>query len=197
MLKRLLDVCFSLIGMLILLPVFLIVAIWIKLDSPGSIFFRQVRVGQFEREFHIYKFRTMVTNAEQMGDPLTIAQDQRITHCGRFLRKSKLDELPQLFNVIKGDMSLVGPRPEVPKYVAFYNPEQRRVLGVRPGITDLASIEFRYESELLATFADPEHAYIHEIMPKKLAISLQYVDCHNPMMDVQIILQTLSKVIAG
>jgi lipopolysaccharide/colanic/teichoic acid biosynthesis glycosyltransferase len=196
MFKRLFDCCASLFGIVILLPAFLLIAVWIKLDSPGYVFFRQTRVGQFGKEFQIYKFRTMVTAAEDFGDQLTVAQDQRITRCGKFLRHFKLDELPQLFNVVKGDMSLVGPRPEVPKYVELYSLEQFRVLVVRPGITDLASIEFRNESELLAQFVDPEQAYIHEIMPKKLALSMQYIDHASFVEDLKIILQTLRAIVA-
>jgi lipopolysaccharide/colanic/teichoic acid biosynthesis glycosyltransferase len=196
MLKRSFDITASLIGIIILLPVFLLVAIWIKLDSPGPILFQQVRVGRNGQEFAIYKFRSMVVAAESLGKQITIGDDRRITPSGKLLRQFKLDELPQLFNVLKGDMSLVGPRPEVPSYVQLYAPEQRRVLDVRPGITDLASIEFRHESELLAQFADPEHAYIHEIMPKKLALNLQYIDRANLITDFLIILQTVAKVVA-
>lgn len=165
--KRIFDLLFSLMGILVLAPIFLAIAVWIKVDSPGSVFFRQVRVGQFGKEFRIYKFRTMVTNAEALGKQITVGEDPRITDCGRFLRKYKLDELPQLFNVLKGDMSLVGSRPEVPKYVALYTPEQLKVLELPPGITDLASIRFRNESELLAQAENPEEFYVKEIMPQK------------------------------
>jgi lipopolysaccharide/colanic/teichoic acid biosynthesis glycosyltransferase len=194
MLKRLFDVFFALVGLVVFLPVLVVGAIWIKLDSPGPILFKQVRVGRLGREFKIYKFRTMVVNAESLGKQITIGEDRRITASGKWLRKFKFDEVPQIFNVLKGDMSLVGPRPEVPNYVKMYAPEQRRVLEVRPGITDLASIEFRRESDLLAQFADPEYAYIHEIMPKKLAMNLQYIDRANLVTDFSIIMQTLYKV---
>lgn len=197
MLKRTFDIFFSLTGIVVLLPLFLVIALWINLDSPGSVFFRQTRVGHFGREFIIYKFRTMVAEAESIGGQLTVAHDQRITRSGKFLRKSKLDEIPQLLNVLKGEMSLVGPRPEVPKYVALYTSEQRRVLQVRPGITDLASIEFCDENELLVNVRDPEKTYIQEIMPRKLDLNLQYISRASLPADVLIIFQTLAKVVAG
>ncbi|GCA77221.1 UDP-N-acetylgalactosamine-undecaprenyl-phosphate N-acetylgalactosaminephosphotransferase [Microcystis aeruginosa NIES-2520] len=189
--KRIFDLLFSLMGILVLAPIFLAIAVWIKVDSPGSVFFRQVRVGQFGKEFRIYKFRTMVTNAEALGKQITVGEDPRITDCGRFLRKYKLDELPQLFNVLKGDMSLVGSRPEVPKYVALYTPEQLKVLELPPGITDLASIRFRNESELLAQAENPEEFYVKEIMPQKLELNKQYLAQANLIFDLYIILQTL------
>lgn len=194
--KRTFDVLFAGIGLTILLPIFLAIAIWIKLDSPGSIFFRQTRIGRFGREFKIYKFRTMVANAEALGQQITATDDQRITTSGQFLRKYKLDELPQLFNVLKGEMSLVGPRPEVPKYVALYTPEQRRVLDVPPGITDLASIQFHNEGELLAQAQNPEETYIQEIMPKKLELNRQYIVQASLGFDLLVILQTFSRVLA-
>lgn len=197
MLKRSFDIFFSLTGIVVLLPLFLVIALWINLDSPGPVFFRQTRVGHFGREFRIYKFRTMVAEAESIGGQLTVAHDRRITRSGKFLRKSKLDETPQLLNVLKGEMSFVGPRPEVPKYVALYTSEQRRVLQVRPGITDLASIEFCNENELLVNVRDPEKTYIQEIMPKKLDLNLQYISRASLSADVLIIFQTLAKVVAG
>jgi lipopolysaccharide/colanic/teichoic acid biosynthesis glycosyltransferase len=194
--KRIFDLFFALAGIIILIPLFIIIAIWIKLDSPGAIFFRQTRVGQFGREFCIYKFRTMVSNAEAIGKQITVGSDRRITTSGKFLRKYKLDELPQLFNVLKGEMSFVGPRPEVPKYFALYPPNGSDVLNVRPGITDLASIAFRKENELLATAPDPEQFYIQEIVPKKLALNMQYIDQASLAFDLQIILQTLWRIFA-
>ncbi|NJK47263.1 sugar transferase [Candidatus Gracilibacteria bacterium] len=194
--KRAFDIFFSLIGILVLFPLFVIIAFWIKLDSPGSIFFKQIRVGRYGREFNIYKFRSMVAEAESIGKQITVDGDRRITSSGQFLRKYKLDELPQLFNVLKGDMSLVGPRPEVPKYVALYNFEQRRVLEVRPGITDLASIQFRNESELLSSVSNPEDFYIQEIMPQKLALNIQYISQASLGFDLLLILQTLWRTIA-
>ncbi|MEJ6483222.1 sugar transferase [Nostoc punctiforme UO1] len=194
MAKRIFDLLFALIGILILSPLFFTIAIWIKLDSPGNVLFRQIRIGRFGREFSIYKFRTMVADAESRGKQITVAKDSRITRSGQFLRKYKLDELPQLFNVIKGEMSLVGPRPEVPKYVAYYTAEQRRVLDVLPGITDPASIKFRNESELLKDTANSEYVYINEIMPQKLELNMQYLGQDNLGFALFIILKTLQKV---
>jgi lipopolysaccharide/colanic/teichoic acid biosynthesis glycosyltransferase len=194
MLKRLFDVLSSLFGILLLTPLFIVVAIWIKLDSPGPILFKQTRIGQLGREFKIYKFRTMVVDAEHLGQQITIGQDQRITRVGEWIRKFKVDELPQLFNVLNGDMSLVGPRPEVPKYVNIYTPEQRQVLDVRPGITDPASIAFRNESDLLGQATDPEAFYIREIMPKKLDLNLNYLKSQSLFSDIRIIFNTLFKV---
>lgn len=195
MAKRIFDLFFALAGILILLPLFLAIAIWIKLDSPGNVLFRQIRIGRFGHEFSIYKFRTMVADAESRGKQITVAKDTRITRSGQFLRKYKLDELPQLFNVVKGEMSLVGPRPEVPKYVAYYTAEQRRVLDVLPGITDPASIKFRNESELLEDTANPENVYINEIMPQKLELNMQYLGKDNLGFALLIILKTLQQVI--
>ncbi|MEM7725446.1 MAG: sugar transferase [Cyanobacteria bacterium P01_A01_bin.45] len=195
MLKRIFDLLASLGGTLILSPIFMAIAIWVKLDSPGPIFFRQTRIGKTGKEFKIYKFRTMVVNAERLGAQITVGKDKRITRSGEFLRKYKLDELPQLFNVIQGDMSLVGPRPEVPKYVALYNPQQRQVLKVSPGITDLASLEFRNENELLSRARDPEATYIDEIMPRKLALNMQYISQANISFDIMIIFKTLWSVL--
>ncbi|MBN3907582.1 MAG: sugar transferase [Nostoc sp. NMS1] len=195
MAKRIFDLLFALIGIFIMSPLFFTIAIWIKLDSPGNVLFRQIRIGRFGREFSIYKFRTMVADAESRGKQITVAKDTRITRSGQFLRKYKLDELPQLFNVVKGEMSLVGPRPEVPKYVAYYTAEQRRVLDVLPGITDPASIKFRNESELLKDTANPEYIYINEIMPQKLELNMQYLGQDNLGFTLLIILKTLQKVI--
>ncbi|MBH8571667.1 sugar transferase [Nostocaceae cyanobacterium CENA369] len=194
--KRVFDLFFSLLGVVILLPLLIAIAIWIKIDSPGTIFFRQVRIGRFGREFKIYKFRTMIQGAEKIGKQITIANDRRVTSSGRFLRKYKLDELPQLFNVIKGEMSLVGPRPEVPKYVALYTSEQRRVLEVLPGITDLASMKFHNESELLEDMNNSENFYIHEIMPRKLELNMEYITRFSLVFDLVIILKTLKRVLA-
>jgi lipopolysaccharide/colanic/teichoic acid biosynthesis glycosyltransferase len=193
--KRIFDLFFALVGIIILMPLLLAIAVWIKFDSSGPIFFRQTRIGQFGCEFRIYKFRTMIANAESLGQQITTANDQRITAIGKFLRKYKLDELPQLLNVIKGEMSLVGPRPEVPKYVALYSSEQQRILEVRPGITDLASIEFRNESEMLAKATNPEEFYIQEIMPKKLKLNIQYIEQANIRLDLFIIFQTIWRVV--
>jgi lipopolysaccharide/colanic/teichoic acid biosynthesis glycosyltransferase len=193
--KRIFDLFFTVVCLILLLPLFLVIAVWIKLDSPGSIIFRQTRIGQFGREFIIYKFRTMVVNAEAIGKQLTLTDDERITRSGKFLRKYKLDELPQLFNILKGEMSLVGPRPEVPKYVEFYTAGQRKVLDALPGITDLASIKFRNESDLLAAADNPEALYIQEIIPQKLELHFQYIAQSSVLFDLRIILETLWRVV--
>jgi FlaA1/EpsC-like NDP-sugar epimerase/lipopolysaccharide/colanic/teichoic acid biosynthesis glycosyltransferase len=194
MLKRIIDILLALIGLLLLCPLFCIISFWIQFDSPGSIFFRQTRIGRFGKEFRIYKFRTMVSEAEKLGKQITVGNDARITQSGKLLRRYKLDELPQLLNVLNGDMSLVGPRPEVPKYVAMYTQKQREVLQVRPGITDPASIAFSNENEILANVSDPELTYIQDIMPRKLAMNLEYVNRPNLIADLKIIFQTLIKI---
>lgn len=194
--KRLFDIVASGLGLIILSPLFLIVAIWIKLDSPGPVFFRQVRVGRYNKDFRIFKFRTMRVGSDK-GSQITIGgRDPRVTRAGYWLRKFKIDELPQLINVFIGDMSLVGPRPEVRRYVDLYTPEQMHVLDVRPGITDAASIKFRNESEFLKQVDDPEKHYIEVIMPMKLELYLQYVNCHSFKGDIRLILETLWTVIS-
>lgn len=193
--KRLIDIVASGLGLVILSPLFLVVAIWIKLDSPGPVFFRQVRVGRYNKDFRIFKFRTMRVGSDK-GSQITIGgRDPRVTRAGYWLRKFKIDELPQLINVFIGDMSLVGPRPEVRRYVNLYTPEQMHVLDVRPGITDAASIKFRNESEFLKQAEDPEKHYIEVIMPMKLDLYLQYVNCHSFKGDIRLILETLWTVI--
>ncbi len=193
--KRIFDLIASAIGLLILSPIFAIVAIWIKLDSSGPILFKQTRVGYQGQPFQICKFRTMVVNAEAIGAQITTGGDPRITKIGKFLRKYKLDELPQLLNVLMGEMSLVGPRPEVPKYVNLYNSEQKKVFQVRPGITDLASLEFRNENELLVGKDNAEEFYIQEIMPRKLLLNLEYIDRVSLLFDLKIIAKTISRII--
>ncbi len=193
--KRVFDLFFALIGLFFLSPLFAIIAISIKLDDQGPVFFRQSRVGQFGHEFKIYKFRTMITDAEARGTQITLSNDARITSVGTFLRKYKLDELPQLINVLKGEMSFVGPRPEVPRYVKLYSDEQRQVLNVLPGITDLASIEFRNENELLAQASNSEKTYIEEIMPKKLELNQAYIRQSSVFFDIRLILETLRRVV--
>lgn len=191
--KRLFDILASGIGIIILSPVLLIIALRIKTGSDGPVFFKQVRVGKDGKEFEILKFRTMVVDAEKMGRQITVGADNRITKVGGFLRKYKLDELPQLFNVFKGDMSLVGPRPEVPRYVKLYTEEQRKVLNVKPGITDLASIRYRDENELLGQAENPDEFYINTIMPDKLALNLEYINKSNVFYDIYIIIETIIK----
>lgn len=195
-LKRGLDIFLSAIGIVITSPLLCLLAIWIKLDSQGPILFKQERVGYKGRIFMIYKFRTMIVDAEKQGLLLTVNQDNRVTRAGRVLRKYKLDEFPQLFNVLKGDMSLVGPRPEVPRYVQMYNEEQKRVLHVRPGITDYASIKYSDENSLLCGAEDPEKLYVTKIMPDKLQINLAYIEQASPKVDAVIILKTLYKIVA-
>lgn len=193
--KRVFDFIVSLIGIIILSPIFIIVSIAIKVDSKGSILFLQKRVGQYGKEFNIYKFRTMVTDAEKLGKQITVGKDNRITRVGSFLRKFKIDELPQLFNVLKGDMSLVGPRPEVPKYVSLYNEEQRKVLDVRPGITDIASLRYKDENDILGKVDNPEEYYINVIMKDKLKLNLEYIEKNNIFFDVYLIIKTIIKCI--
>ncbi|WP_066890630.1 sugar transferase [Clostridium nigeriense] len=191
--KRMFDFIASLIGCIILIPVFIIISILIKFDSRGPILFKQKRVGQDGKVFEILKYRTMIVDAEKIGKQITVGNDSRITKVGKFLRKYKLDELPQLFNVLKGDMSLVGPRPEVPKYVKLYNESEREVLKVKPGITDFASIEYRDENEILGTVENPEEYYINVIMKHKLQLNLKYISKNNIFLDIKIILKTLLK----
>lgn len=195
MLIRLLDIVLSLLGLLFLLPIFLILAVWIKFDSQGSIFFRQIRVGKDGKGFRIYKFRTMIVNAEKMGIITIGERDPRITNSGYFLRKYKLDELPQLINVLKGEMSFVGPRPEVRKYVEMYNQEQLKILTVKPGITDYASIEYINEDEILGKSSDPEKTYIEEIMPQKIKYNMKYINNKTVIEYFKIIFLTIIKII--
>jgi lipopolysaccharide/colanic/teichoic acid biosynthesis glycosyltransferase len=195
MAKRLFDIVFAGLGLLLLGPLLLGVALWIKLDSRGPVFFHQERVGRFGVPFRIHKFRTMVTDAERLGAQITVGADARITAAGRWLRASKVDELPQLWDVLRGAMSLVGPRPEVPRYVALYPPAMRDlVLSVRPGITDPASLSFRNESELLARAADPEREYVEVVMPAKLGLTADYVRHASLLGDIRLILATLGAI---
>ncbi|ALQ34846.1 sugar transferase [Fusobacterium hwasookii] len=194
MLKRIFDTILSLFGLIILLPFMLIIAIFIKLDSKGPVFFKQVRVTKNGREFKIFKYRTMRVGSDKYSQ-ITVGKDNRITKVGAFLRKYKLDEIPQLINVLIGDMSLVGPRPEVPKYVALYTDEQKEILKVRAGITDYASIEFSDENDLLASEEDPEKAYIEKIMPKKIELNKKYLSEISILTDIKIILLTIKKIL--
>ncbi len=193
--KRLFDIIASGLGLLFLSPLFLILAIWIKLDSKGPIFYRQVRVGRYNREFRIFKFRSMELGADK-GSLVTIGgRDPRVTKSGYFIRKFKLDELPQLINVLLGDMSLVGPRPEVRHYVNYWTPEQMHVLDVRPGITDPASIKFRNENVLMENAEDPEKYYIEVIMQEKIRLYLEYVENQSFWYDLKLIFQTIYTVV--
>jgi lipopolysaccharide/colanic/teichoic acid biosynthesis glycosyltransferase len=191
--KRIFDVVLSFCGLVLLAPVFLILAVWIKLDSRGPVFFRQERVGHAGRIFRIHKFRTMYHEAA--GVPLTVGDDRRITRCGKILRKYKLDELPQLIDVLKADMSLVGPRPEVPRYMAQYPEDIRElVLSVPPGITDIAAIKFKNENALLENSNDPEHDYINKILPIKIKYYQEYISSHSLALDLKLIFQTIKAI---
>jgi lipopolysaccharide/colanic/teichoic acid biosynthesis glycosyltransferase len=191
-LKRCFDLFFTVPGFILLLPLYIAAAALIKLDSHGPVFFRQTRVGRFGQPFRIYKFRTMVVDAELRGAQLTVGRDPRVTRFGEFLRKYKLDELPQLINVLKGEMSLVGPRPEVPRYVAEYPTAIREtVLSVPPGITDLASITFKEENRILGMATDPEKAYLEEVLPTKLDYYVQYANERSLWYDFRLIIATI------
>ncbi len=194
--KRLFDLAASICGIVIFAPLFAIVALAIKLDSPGPAFFRQERIGRGEVPFRIHKFRTMSDARRGEGAQITVGADPRITRVGGWLRKLKIDELPQLLDVIVGRMSLVGPRPEVPRYVAYYPPEYRtRVFAVRPGMTDYASIKFRNESEILQRSADPEKTYIEEIIVQKLRLNMEYLEDMGLMRDISIIFRTMLSIL--
>ena len=196
MAKRLFDLLASGIGLLVLTPVLLGIALAIKLESHGPVFFRQERVGRFGKTFRIHKFRTMVTNAERRGLQITVGADARVTKVGAVLRKYKLDELAQLIDVFVGDMSLVGPRPEVPRYVACYPAEAREiVLSVKPGITDRASIEYKDENEILGKAADPHKAYVDEVLPVKISYYVDYVRNRSLWGDIRIIFTTLLAIV--
>ena len=193
--KRLFDMIASAVGLVCLSPVFLVLIIWIKCDSRGPVFYKQLRVGRNGKDFYLYKFRSMHLDADKQGLITVGGRDPRVTSSGYYIRKYKLDELPQLINVLKGDMSLVGPRPEVRKYVDMYTPEQLHVLDVRPGITDMASIHYCNENELLEAVDNPEEYYIHVIMPDKLRMNLDYVHNHNLFYDFRLIFKTISKIL--
>lgn len=193
--KRLFDILASGLGLVCLSPLFTAVAVWIKLDSRGPVFYRQVRVGKGNKDFRIFKFRSMRPDSDKLGLITVGGRDPRVTRSGYYIRKYKLDELPQLINVFIGDMSLVGPRPEVRKYVDMYSPEQLHVLDVRPGITSLASLRYRNENEVLAKAEDPDKCYIEKVMPDKLAIDLEYVRKANLWNDIKLIFSTFREII--
>jgi lipopolysaccharide/colanic/teichoic acid biosynthesis glycosyltransferase len=192
--KRVLDLVGAGAGVVLLSPLFLVIALRIKADDGGPVFFRQVRVGFRGRRFRIWKFRTMVPAAELRGLPLTVGRDVRVTRVGSWLRRFKLDELPQLFNVLAGEMTLVGPRPEVPRYVRSYDLEQRRVLELVPGLTDEASIRYLDESSILAAAADPEQMYLDQILPEKIRLSLEYAAHASVWTDLRVIIATLCRM---
>jgi lipopolysaccharide/colanic/teichoic acid biosynthesis glycosyltransferase len=192
--KRAFDIIAALLGLTLLAPLLLLVALLIKLDSAGPIFFRQERMGKGFRPFRIYKFRTMVQDAPHKGGPITFGADPRITRLGRVLRRTKLDEFPQLLNVLRGEMSFVGPRPEVRPYVDLFREDYEEILRVVPGITDLASVQYRDEAEVLGRFADPEAAYVGHILPDKIKLAKEYVRRASLIFDITVILKTLTKL---
>lgn len=192
--KRLFDIIVAGAGLLLLAPLFAGVAMLIKLDSPGPVFFKQERIGRGFRPFWIYKFRTMRHDAPE-NMQLTVGADSRITRIGGFLRRSKLDELPQLFNILVGDMTLVGPRPEVPRYVEAFHRDYQEILTVRPGLTDLASLKYRDEAALLGQSADPEQEYLHRVLPDKIRLGKEYIRCSSLAFDMNLIMKTVRKVI--
>ena len=192
---RFFDFILSLVGLVVLAPIFIMLAIWIKIDSKGPVFYKQVRVGQNGIDFGLFKFRSMVVDADKKGLITVGGRDPRITRSGYFIRKYKLDELPQLINVLVGDMSLVGPRPEVRKYVNLYTDEQQKVLSVKPGITDYASIEYMDENEILGKSSDPEKTYIEDIMPEKIKYNMKYINNKNLFEYFKIIFLTVLKIV--
>ncbi len=194
--KRAFDIIASGLGLICLSPLFVVLAVWIKCDSKGPVFYRQVRVGRDNKDFHLYKFRSMRPDSDKLGLITVGGHDPRVTRSGYYIRKYKLDEFPQLINVFLGDMSLVGPRPEVRKYVNMYTPEQMRVLSVRPGITSLASIRYRNENDILAAAEDPDKCYVEQVMPDKLSIDLEYVTKANFWNDIKLIFSTFKEIIA-
>ncbi|WP_223034492.1 sugar transferase [Hanstruepera marina] len=196
MIKRLFDIIFSALGLILLLPLLLLIAILLKIESKGPVFYKQVRVGLNSTDFKIFKFRTMFVGSDKKGLLTVGDRDPRVTKTGYFLRKYKLDEFPQLINVFIGNMSFVGPRPEVRKYVSLYSKSDLEILTVKPGITDYASIVFRDEAELLKTAENPEELYVNEIMPKKIALNKQYINKHNTLVDIKIILKTIKTIIS-
>ncbi|MDP4845396.1 MAG: sugar transferase [Salibacteraceae bacterium] len=192
---RFFDIFLSLLGLLVLSPILALLAFWILLDSKGGVFFKQTRVGKHGKHFQLLKLRSMRIDAEKSGQLTVGARDPRITNSGLFIRKYKLDEMPQLINVLKGEMSLVGPRPEVPKYVALYNEKQLRILNVKPGITDVASLAYFHENELLAASENPEQTYIDEVMPAKLELNLAYINNPSLAAYFSVVFKTIAKIL--
>lgn len=189
--KRLFDITASFFGIIILSPLLIFIGLWVGLSSKGGVFYKQIRVGKNNKDFKLYKFRSMRVNSDKQGLLTVGSKDSRITKAGYFIRKYKIDELPQLFNVLKGDMSFVGPRPEVRRYVDLYSKEQMQVLKVAPGITDPASIKYRNENDLLSSANNPEEYYIQYIMPDKLKINIDYINTQTFIKDIKIIFQTI------
>lgn len=195
MTKRLMDVVFSLVGLLVLSPLMLLIAVLMKQSSPGPVLYAGTRIGRFGKPFRLFKFRTMVVNADKIGGPSTADDDPRVTRVGRVLRRYKLDEIPQLINVLKGEMSFVGPRPEVASEVETYSPEQRRLLEVVPGITDWASMRFHNEGEILKGSVDPHEMYREKIRPEKIRLGLEYVQRRSFWVDMQILTGTVGLLV--
>ena len=189
--KRLFDITASFFGIIILSPLLIFIGLWVGLSSKGGVFYKQIRVGKNNKDFKLYKFRSMRVNSDKQGLLTVGSKDSRITKAGYFIRKYKIDELPQLFNVLKGDMSFVGPRPEVRRYVDLYSKEQMKVLSVRPGITNPASIKYRNENDILSSQSNPEEYYIQHIMPDKLKINIDYINTQTFIKDIKIIFQTI------
>ena len=189
--KRLFDITASFFGIIILSPLLIFIGLWVGLSSKGGVFYKQIRVGKNNKDFKLYKFRSMRVNSDKQGLLTVGSKDSRITKAGYFIRKYKIDELPQLINVLKGDMSFVGPRPEVRRYVDLYSEEQMKVLSVRPGITDPASIKYRNENDILSSQSNPEQYYIQHIMPDKLKINIDYINTRTFVKDIKIIFQTI------
>lgn len=193
--KRGFDIVASIIGLICFLPLLLLLAVLIKLDSAGPVFFKQKRIGKGFRPFLIYKFRTMVKDAPQIGSPITFGNDSRITRVGWLLRKSKLDELPQLLNILKGDMSFVGPRPEVPRYVDLFRRDYEEILRVRPGLTDLASLKYGDEATILGQANNPEGEYIERVLPDKIQLAKEYIRRSSPLFDIRLIFATFARLL--
>ena len=192
--KRTFDILVSFVGLVALFPVLVLVAVAVKLDSPGPVIFKQRRVGRGFRPFLIYKFRTMINDAPGRGPSITVGHDPRITRVGKLLRMTKTDELPQLVNVLKGDMTFVGPRPEVPHYVELFRPQYEEILKMRPGITDLASLKYRDEAAILEGFEDPEQEYITRVLPEKISLAQEYIARSSLLFDLRVLFQTLLKL---
>jgi lipopolysaccharide/colanic/teichoic acid biosynthesis glycosyltransferase len=192
--KRLFDIAVAVVGLVVLSPILLLVAALIKIDSWGPVFFRQERIGRGFKPFRIYKFRSMIKDAPQMGSLITCGDDPRITRLGRVLRKTKIDELPQLINVLKGEMSLVGPRPEVPKYVELFRNDYKEILKIHPGITDLASLRYRDEAAVLNSAENAEEEYIKRVLPEKIELGKQYIRNASLLFDLTLIVRTLRRL---
>jgi lipopolysaccharide/colanic/teichoic acid biosynthesis glycosyltransferase len=192
--KRALDVVVAVVGLMLLSPILLLVCVLVKVDSRGPVFFRQERIGRGFKPFRIYKFRSMVQDAPQMGSLITCGDDPRITRIGKFLRKTKIDELPQLINVLKGEMSLVGPRPEIRQYVELFRQDYQEILKVRPGITDIASLKYRDESKLLGSLAKPSEEYVTRILPDKIRLGKEYVSRCSVVFDITLVFKTMLKL---